>query len=251
MLRDKVKPSEYFDKWVSYDLEQIARIQSEIDSPNLLAPYGRVLAASHICEKSLSVVIMRYSAGFDLGSLRGDMLVFLQKREQLRAMCEALPPELQKNRAMYERLSFDNYIDHFWWLSLAFCLGMERSYIVRTLVLIGNSGKDALLDRIALKLGDERPVTAAQLLFPKQYAGLFQAIDATAEEQARLLKQFLDGWYKGNRNVAAWYDRHQHDDTGYVGYWCFEAALVVKLFGLDDSECRTHPHYPEDLVHAR
>ncbi|TBU70990.1 hypothetical protein DNK06_24980 [Pseudomonas daroniae] len=62
-------------------------------------------------------------------------------------------------------------------------------------------------------------------------------------------KKFLDGWYKGNKNLAAWYDNHKGEDTGYVGYWCFEAALVVKLFGIDDSSFRTHAHYPAELVH--
>ncbi|MCD9032645.1 DUF1911 domain-containing protein, partial [Luteimonas sp. Y-2-2-4F] len=64
-----------------------------------------------------------------------------------------------------------------------------------------------------------------------------------------LIRKFLDGWYKGNRNVAAWYDSHKGEDTGYVGYWSLEAALVVKVFGIDDSSFRRHANYPADLVH--
>ncbi len=247
-MRDKIKTKEYFERWIAYVQQEIKSKQERIDSGTIAAAYGRVLASSDIFRKALEVAVMRYSMGCDISILNGDLVLLLQAREQLKTTCDALPPLEQKDRAMFERLSFDNYLGNLWWLSLALCVQMDKAYLSHMISLINNSGKDALLDRFVEAIGAGTNLSADKLMFPKQYARLLQAIDAPPAEQAELLKKFVDGWYKGNRTVAAWYENHHGDDTGYVGYWCFEAALAVKLFGLDDSQCRSHPHYPGDLV---
>ncbi|UCJ17900.1 DUF1911 domain-containing protein [Pseudomonas sp. MM211] len=248
MTRDNVKTTAYFDEWIDYDQDVIQQIRDELES-NSLAPYGRVQAAYDLAKKILDRIIMRYSRGDSLTGFRDDLKSLLAVREQLKLLCDALPSDEQKNRFQYERLSFDNYLDFFWWLSLAVCLDMDEAHLERVIALINNAGQDALLDRIAVKLGAHQRAVSNELVFPKQYALLMQALDAPSQEQSNLVKKFLDGWYKGNKNLAAWYDNHKGEDTGYVGYWCFEAALVVKLFRIDDSSFRTHAHYPADLVH--
>jgi Domain of unknown function (DUF1911)/Domain of unknown function (DUF1910) len=250
MTRDNLKNKEYYDKWLSYDSEIIREIQGSIDSNEIPAPYGRVGAASDLRMKARRRCIMRFSRGDALSDFRDDVSSLLIAYEQLRRLCDALPPNEQSYRVQYERLSFDNYLDFFWWLSLATCMNMDEAHLKRVLALVNNAGKDALLDRIAVKLGDHQRVVASELAFPKQYGLLLKALDAPSDEQSKLVKKFLDGWYKGNRNKAPWYDNHEGEDTGYIGYWCFEAALVVKLFGIDDSTFRTHVHYPVDLVHG-
>ncbi|KAG0929670.1 hypothetical protein G6F31_017268 [Rhizopus arrhizus] len=74
-------------------------------------------------------------------------------------------------------------------------------------------------------------------------------MEAIASPSGRpgLVKEFLDGWYAGSRNVY-WHGNHRDDDSGYMGYWAFEAALVVMLFDIDDSSFRDHEYYPADLV---
>ncbi|MCW2294855.1 hypothetical protein M2262_004905 [Pseudomonas sp. BIGb0408] len=249
MPRDTLKSKEFFDKWISYDLERMQQKQNRLDSGGIPLPYGKVTAAADLCNKALEVIVMSYSRGDRVADFSGHVVRLLAEREQLKALCDALPKDEQKKRIQYERLSFDNYLDFFWWLSLAVCLGMDEAHLERVIALINNAGQDALLDRIAVKLGAHQRAVSNELVFPKQYALLLQALDAPSQEQSNLVKKFLDGWYKGNKNLAAWYDNHKGEDTGYVGYWCFEAALVVKLFGIDDSSFRTHAHYPADLVH--
>lgn len=53
--------------------------------------------------------------------------------------------------------------------------------------------------------------------------------------------------------VKAFYDTHvfkahksPHDI--YKGYWCFAAAAIVKIKGLNDSSFRDNQYYPKDLV---
>ena len=213
-------------------------------------PYGRVTASADLCDKAFEIVAMRYSRGDALSDVREDVNNLLSMHEQLKRYCDALPNDEQKKRIIYERLSYDNYNDFVSWQSLAACFEMGETHIKRVLELIGNAGKDALLDRLAVKLGDHDRSVAQALIFPKQYASLLQVMNATTDEQPVLMGNFLDGWYKSNKSVAAWYDNHKGEDTGYVGYWCFEAALVVKLFNIDDSSFRSHVYYPADLVHV-
>ncbi|WP_080424890.1 PoNe immunity protein domain-containing protein [Burkholderia ubonensis] len=249
MLRDRRKASEYFDRWIEFDAVQMRETQVRLDSGAIFLPYGRVIAAYQQFDGILRRVIMRYSRGDDLADLREDMVLLLAAREQILKFCDALPPEEQPARVIYERLSFDSYIDWFWWLSLAVCLGMERAHVHQVLGLIGNVGQDALIDRLAVQLGEER-IVGGKLKFPAQYGSLLQALDACSQEQQeKFVKTFLDGWYEGS-SQAAWYENHHGEDAGYFGYWCFEAALVVKLFGIDDASFCDNPYYPADLVRS-
>ncbi|MDR2625307.1 MAG: DUF1911 domain-containing protein, partial [Zoogloeaceae bacterium] len=95
------------------------------------------------------------------------------------------------------------------------------------------------------------------LLHKKPYARLLKAIDAPEDKQPLLLKDFVDYWYlelarKGDEELW-WYifgDPVKHPLTmgSYFGRWCIEAAAAVKAFGLDDSLCLGHEHYPGDLL---
>ncbi len=112
-------------------------------------------------------------------------------------------------------------------------------------VLIGNTGKDKLLDSVAVASGGAKRSIPDQLLY-RHYLPLMEAI-ASPSDRPGLVKKFLDGWYAGCRNVY-WHGNHRDVDSGYMGYWAFEAALVVMLFDIDDAGFRDHEYYPADLV---
>jgi hypothetical protein len=124
------------------------------------------------------------------------------------------------------------------------------------LALVGGAGEDVLLDRIIASREPNR-VIGSQLLHPKPYARLLAAIDAPTEQQASLLLDFVDHWYselyrKGHDELW-WYlsgDLLKNPLKGglYFGFWCIEAVAAVKAFGLDDSLCLGHDHYPGDLL---
>ncbi|MBB3142756.1 PoNe immunity protein domain-containing protein [Halomonas organivorans] len=199
--------------------------------------------------KVINLMVARYSRGDDLASLRDGLPDLLEQREALLHYLDALPEENQEYRIQYERLSQSRYIHYCRWLTFAACLGADQAHIDRALALIDNAGVDALFDRIAIALGDrERPV-ADGLLYPKPYAPLFEALDASPAQQGQLIKTFLDGYAK---TVKSWGIGIMSKGTGpyHPGDWCFEAALVVKLFDIDDSDFRDHPLYPAALVHG-
>ncbi|WP_095647127.1 PoNe immunity protein domain-containing protein [Pseudomonas indica] len=98
----------------------------------------------------------------------------------------------------------------------------------------------------------------------QRHARLFATIDAPAAEQPGKLKEFVDHWYKelgtgakSGRGVQAvpyphpyWYKYGDTNFEGgaYFGRWCVEAVAAVKAFGLDDTACLGHDHYPGDLL---
>lgn len=58
---------------------------------------------------------------------------------------------------------------------------------------------------------------------------------------------------KAPRYQPYWYnygdpERNPLTMDNYFGRWCIEAVAAVKAFGLDDSLCLGHEHYPGDLL---
>lgn len=123
-------------------------------------------------------------------------------------------------------------------------------------MLIGGEGEDELLDRVIASRQPGRTV-GTKLLHKKPYARLMKAVDALKNQQAALLKDFVDHWYlelarKGKEELW-WYVygdpvKNPLEMGSYFGRWCIEAVAAVKAFGLDDSLCLGHEHYPGDLL---
>jgi hypothetical protein len=151
----------------------------------------------------------------------------------------------------------------FWLVGLALSLDIPDDQWQRLLALVGGEGDDVLLDRVIASRTPGRCV-GATLLHAKPYARLLKAVDAPKDRQAGLLRDFVDHWYPELKRPAPknrkaptvepfWYiygdpEKHPLEMGSYFGRWCIEAVAVVKAFGLDDSLCLGHEHYPGDLL---
>ncbi|MBB3142755.1 PoNe immunity protein domain-containing protein [Halomonas organivorans] len=255
LMRDTRKSPAYFTALLS-ELE--VGLQGEPTDPVNRLPDDRVRSAWQLFEGSLYGLIARYSQGDALESLPPLLDEVLRRREQLAEYGDKLPERQQVMRRSLEQFdsrfeTFDTYLYHLWWWSLAVCLDVNEDYRRRMLAVTGNVGQDALFDRLAQALGDRDRPQADRLNYPHLHAPLLEAIEAPATLRPHVLKRFLDGWYAGCE-AAAWYDNHLKEDDEfeltdfYVGYWCFEAALVVALYDVDDTELCHHPCYPADLA---
>jgi hypothetical protein len=151
----------------------------------------------------------------------------------------------------------------FWLVGLALALEIPEDQWQRLLALVGGEGEDELLDRvIASRQSDWR--IGSQLLHAKPYGRLLKAVNAPQSQQAALLREFVEHWYAElkrpppkNRKAPTvqpfWYiwgdpEKHPLEMGSYFGRWCIEAVAAVKAFGLDDSLCLGHEHYPGDLL---
>ncbi len=85
------------------------------------------------------------------------------------------------------------------------------------------------------------------VLIPSLYQGVVELTQLNKEEAQIKMKDYLEKWYELHKNDP-WYNNHKKQ-SGYKGYWCWEAAAVVKVMGLDDTRFKDHPHYPYDMVH--
>jgi hypothetical protein len=151
----------------------------------------------------------------------------------------------------------------FWLVGLALALDIPDDQWQRLEKLIDGEGEDILLDRIIASRSPDRRIGTA-LLHAKPYARLLKAIDAPHDQQAAQLKDFVDYWYvelkrpppknqKAPTIQPFWYDygdpvKSPLEKGSYFGRWCIEAVAAVKAFGLDDSLCLGHEHYPGDLL---
>jgi Domain of unknown function (DUF1911)/Domain of unknown function (DUF1910) len=167
----------------------------------------------------------------------------------------------------------------FWLVGLGLTLEIPEVQWERLVTLIGGEGEDILLDRVICQRSPRRKI-GTHLLHEKPYARLLKAVDtpldmqtayslktrpyslnfkndAAIGKQAAMLREFIDHWYVELARKSAeelwWYTfgdpiKSPLEKGSYFGRWCIEAAAAVKAFGLDDSLCLGHEHYPGDLL---
>uniref|UniRef100_UPI003EC02B38 PoNe immunity protein domain-containing protein n=1 Tax=Arhodomonas sp. AD133 TaxID=3415009 RepID=UPI003EC02B38 len=225
-------------------------------------PSHAVDLANEYYECTIFAAIASYSAGTPIEQLGERVRAILPARQALTEAIATMPERHQTAGRRYWAISgrgtvagepmLTRYQLALWWLALAVGTGQPHEHVGQVCALIDNAGADALLDHLRHRLGHGEPPATQSLAFPELYTPLLQAIAAPAGAQSALVNQFLHHWYHGSEDTA-WYGNHERDgDFGfwdcYFGYWCLEAALVVRAFAIDDSAFRDHPHYPADLV---
>lgn len=147
------------------------------------------------------------------------------------------------------RTSRHIYTDAISVLSLAILTNADTARVDALLQAVGNRGIDGVYDRVARTREPDR-LTGNALAFNKPWAKLLSVFDAEASKRPALVKSFLGTWYSSNKSVYWAGDDLIIDrgGIGYGGYWCFEAAAVVRILDIDDSSFKDNPFYPADLV---
>ncbi|MGR5149719.1 PoNe immunity protein domain-containing protein [Photobacterium alginatilyticum] len=262
MLRDTRRSQGYFSELLADLDEAIIETQEALDDGDFSLPAEQVDTAQQLYQLAIMRAVAHYSAGTPIIALRSIVEAILPLRQQLSRIADTLPPEHQVYRRPFEvfggqgkasgSANINRYIYAIWWLSLLVACDIDNSHIQLAIKLIGNQGRDALLDSIAVSLGDEGREQASELLYPERYQQLYNAMSNSAEDRVGLIGAFLDSWYENNQD-ADWYDNHLCDcefeyTDYYTGYWSFEAVLIVNLLRVDDKAFQANLYYPADLV---
>ncbi|MCG7540362.1 DUF1911 domain-containing protein [Pseudoalteromonas sp. CO348] len=245
MLRDTIKDKNYFDDRVAFKRECIEEDIEDLKNDGSLSLNSKMQIAFGLVSDSTYLLHQKYSRGDNLAEFKPLLLDTLTYRQWQKDYADALPEHEQVMRIDSEELHEDDMRRTIIWLSFAYCLNMGRDYYLQALTLIANQGQDALLDKLAVELGDTNREVATDTLFKKRFGKLYNVVEGSPEQRPSLVKAYLDAWYKAEGNP----DYHLMDNDAYIGYWCWGAALVVKLFNIDDSSFIDHPYYPKDLVH--
>lgn len=250
MLRDNLRNKQYFDDAIADTDDSISRYLTRLSQPEKLKPHGRMGGSAGLCRLIMDRLEYCYSRGDAVADSKQDIVNLLKYREMQKHYADELPEEDAHRRVEWENLSFSTYKKTLTWLAFAVGVGASKEYLQQLFSLVDNKGLDAIFDRVAVKLGDtERPI-ANKVLYPKPYESLLKAIDAEPAQQLILMNKFMDEWYPACIKHG-FHETHEiTNNFGYGGYWCFEAALVVKVFNMDDSGFRDHKYYPSALVHG-
>jgi hypothetical protein len=254
-VRDHRKDEAYFNRWIDFYVEDIEQKKRILKQPFANEDY-RPQYVFDIGQHYFSLLLQRYSRGDSIAELAQYIPSIVDYWEEAARLGKhAWTAEQQNNRRSWA--SLDVYVDHFWVVGLALALETPDAEWNRLVALLDNEGGDVLLDRIIAARSPGRKI-GTKLAHPKPYKRLLEAIDAPRERQPRLLYEFLDNWYReldrpGSKKQHAMYERpywyrYHTLEGGYFGYWCIEAVAAVKAFGIDDSLCLEHPHYPGDLL---
>lgn len=262
MIRASFGGNEYWNARVKYNETWISDITEALKEPSGDPSY-RPHFVFQLAQEYWHQILRRYSRGDDIKELAHYFPPLLDAWEESERLGRDVFTEQQQYTRHAWKVNLDHYIVCFWLVGLALALDIPDEQWQRLLALIGNEGEDALLDRVIASRQRGRKIGEA-LCHPKPYQRLLHAIDAPVEQQPCLLAEFVANWYReldrpakpGNAPATAMYARpywytygdKNFEGGAYFGRWCVEAVAAVKAFGLDDSLCLGHEHYPGDLL---
>ncbi len=259
MIRDNTFDSAWYDEWIAYAKSTITKFEHERRMPPGEPSY-RPQFVYEVASKHLHLLLRRYSRGDPITELQAHIPPLLDAWEEAERLGAAVwSAEIQHSRHAWI-VNLDHYIRCFWLTGLALSLNIDDALWQRLLKLMGNEGEDALLDRVIASRQPARKI-GTTLCHPKPYQRLLDAVQAPADKQPELLREFVAHWYaeldrppkKGLSRMTAMYDRpywYEYDQAegAYFGFWCIEAVAAVKAFGMDDGTCLGLRHYPGDLL---
>ena len=229
---------QYFDNEVDYDAEIIEKFESKLATssapPNNLARF-----AYSIFRKRHENLFLRYSQGEKVSEIEKRFPAVVTSLERYLG--------IEGHQEIRIDQSLDDYVTALWLLSWALLFRIDDALFDRLLNCIGNVGKDSLLERLIATRVQGRP-SSERLAWPDIYHRLNRSLEASAETKPGILRDFLESWYPSLKK-AYWYENHRgKDGGGFFGYWCIEAAAVVKVSGIDDEVLREMRYYPKDLI---
>jgi len=199
-----------------------------------------------VASESLELLVLRYTAGSPIENLSRELPSVIEAFDRYIPFNNPPPSEARTLTIT----QIEAYVYVIWLLALCKLLG-HAELVPKVLSWLDiarefSRGRDGLFESVVERLGQPREATERVLLHPVPYKPLAKATVAALEDRPALVKEFLDGWYKGMKECY-WHGTHT-DQIGYFGYWAFEAALVTVLWDIDDSSYRDHLVYPKDLA---
>jgi hypothetical protein len=258
MIRAPMGDKRYWEDRVANRWNSITQVEQAIARPPGAPAYNAEFLWG-LTQDHPRQTLTQYSRGDAISALYNPFPKVLDAWELSNSEAEFIEREYKPNHVRAWNFKLD-YLEHYNWcfslIGLALIFEIPDDQWKRLIALIGGDGEDALLDRIIASRQADRRI-GTKLLHKKPYARLLAAVDAKPDQQAVKLKDFVDSWYyelKRPYNIGIWWYDYGNpevnplDKGSYFGRWCVEAVAAVKAFGLDDTLCLGHEHYPGDLL---
>ncbi len=190
----------------------------------------------------VETIFLKYSMGYPISELR-ELIV-----EAMEHKIEGL--KLNDDDEMEKASNYIGvYEEGLWMLSLACALKVDPNLIASFKTNWDSmKGKDGLMDAIA-----NPDNTTGKLIYPKLFDKLLKVFNSPEKDRATLVKDYLGSWYDTMKK-SDWHNTHKgvkvNGAANFYGYWCFEAAAVTCVLGIDDTSYRDMPYYPNDMVRS-
>lgn len=203
--------------------------------------------------KYFYLLCAKYSMGIDVRLLKKEWIesvYWLDKSWDSEMLCKAGNPIKH-----YKFFNLAVYDEILWLLSLGYLLEIDiKLFNILVDKIDSLNVKDFLLNfiiraKITSRVEISEESYEKYFKVPISFKSLREAINTTDNAQAsKLVSQFVRKEWYNNHKSCAWVGTHSSKFDIYPGYWCFEAAAVTKIMGLDDSSYRDWKYYPKDLV---
>lgn len=219
MIRDKRKEANYFDSYISYQINRIEKKEGKLLScEEDKGKRDRINLSLMIFKMDL--LVARFSAGNDRKKLEG-------------ALESAINTAIQMPEVDYE--SMLNI--------LAFSILLDSNYKTKELLAKHEQMvfKDKLLKCFSYYLSIKELTWTGNFFVPKVYDKL--AAINTAKDKCAVLLEYLDSWYL-DRSETSWHESHKGSNDTYVGYWSFESAALARVFNINEDKLMGNPYYP-------
>ncbi|ASI78415.1 hypothetical protein BA202_14605 [Bacillus cereus] len=145
------------------------------------------------------------------------------------------------------------YIYMLWIISLGILLETDKKNIERLKKIVDKKNmNDAVIDFLLCASDIGYTNMTNRYYKENPYAKTKEIIELAQtdkKEASKRLQVYMEKeWFKGHYDYE-W--KNAHKEPGYVGYWSFETAAIVKILGLDDTSLKGNNHYPYDLAHYK
>lgn len=216
-MRDKLKDKGYFEKYLEY---QYSRIRKKTEKLN-------------DCEEEKKQRVLLSLTTYEIDLIKAEFSYGADKEKISKLVHEAIGVISDYDSITYEDLLI--------LLSFIVLFGnSEKSNVLiqknRTII-----EKDRLLSLLTSYIEDNEVTWNKSIALVKEQVLLDDVFDASDKENAML--KYLDSWYSMHSEYA-WYDSHKKDTDTYCGYWCFEAAAITKILGLNENKLSACDYYP-------
>lgn len=108
--------------------------------------------------------------------------------------------------------------------------------------------RDKYMEEIYQLLDPEFVITSEVFYWEKECKSIDEIISISKTDKdagIKALKKYVDKqWFKTLNDGMI-----RKGDPSYRGFWCIEAAALVKALKLDDSELKDSKYYPYDMAH--
>ena len=221
MLRDGIKDSHYFERYMALQKGRIERYSAKLTQD--MNESSVQFYHSLLCGFEQNLLSAQYSAGSDIDTIRETFRQYLQS--------VTTQPSLTFNMASFM-------------LSMGILFDINVSNVFQK----ASVPADSLLKELYFynKNGELQGDAASGLLLPKIYMSFATCLDGnlSAEE----LRFFVEhDWYDLNSDET-WYNSHQESENSYCGYWCFLGAAIAKIRRFNPSSFTDATFFPVDLL---